>query len=103
MVLNSVSVEHLHRKGDKTALFSDLTDFPLIRERKGEIQAALLEIQEHRREVRLIMRNPSLDYVTVSGQEVRNLCMKATSSLIELTSVLSFIPFSHPKVVLFET
>ncbi|XP_031426428.1 DNA mismatch repair protein Msh3 [Clupea harengus] len=61
--------ENAAKKGDKTALFSDLTDFPLIRERKGEIQAALLEIQEHRREVRLIMRNPSLDYVTVSGQE----------------------------------
>ncbi|XP_076126474.1 DNA mismatch repair protein Msh3 [Alosa pseudoharengus] len=64
-VLNEVAA----KKGDKTELFADLTDFPLIRERKAEIQSALQEILEHRREVRLILSSPSLDYVTVSGQE----------------------------------
>ncbi|KAJ8380672.1 hypothetical protein SKAU_G00014500 [Synaphobranchus kaupii] len=65
----SVLNEKAAKTGDKTQLFSDLTDFPLIRERKEEIQAVLSDIQEHRREVRLALRNPSLDYITVSGQE----------------------------------
>ncbi|KAG9354370.1 hypothetical protein JZ751_001077, partial [Albula glossodonta] len=52
-----------------TQLFADLTDFPVIRKRKEEIEALLSDILEHRREVRLVLRNPSLDYVTVSGQE----------------------------------
>lgn len=61
----------LCRAGDKTQLFSDLTGFPVILERKHEIQSVLSEITEHKREVRLVLKNPSLDYVTVSGQEVR--------------------------------
>ncbi|KAI4898341.1 hypothetical protein NFI96_024575, partial [Prochilodus magdalenae] len=61
--------EKAAKTGNKTELFADLTDFPVIRERKDEIQAVLSDITEHRRELRLILRNPSLDYVTVSGQE----------------------------------
>ncbi|KAL4623212.1 DNA mismatch repair protein Msh3 [Arapaima gigas] len=61
--------EKAAKAGDKTQLFSDLRDFPIIRERKNEIEAVLSQILEHRREVRLILKNPSLDYITVSGQE----------------------------------
>lgn len=83
LIFNILScLNYLHRKGDKTELFADLTDFPVIRERKEEIQSVLQEILEHRREVRHILKNPSLDYVTVSGQEVRRGCMRAASSLV---------------------
>ncbi|XP_066511228.1 DNA mismatch repair protein Msh3 isoform X2 [Hoplias malabaricus] len=61
--------EKAAKTGNKTELFVDLTDFPIIRERKDEIQAVLSEIMEHRRELCLILRKPSLDYTTVSGQE----------------------------------
>ncbi|MBN3308527.1 MSH3 protein, partial [Amia calva] len=61
--------EKAAKTGDKTQLFADLTDFPVIRKRKEEIQNVLSEILEHRKEVRLILKNPAFDYVTVSGQE----------------------------------
>ncbi|GAA6107809.1 DNA mismatch repair protein Msh3 isoform X1, partial [Tachysurus ichikawai] len=61
--------EKAAKAGNKTELFEDLTDFPAIKERKDEIQAVLSEIIEHRRELRIVLRNPSLDYTTVSGQE----------------------------------
>ncbi|XP_030647649.1 DNA mismatch repair protein Msh3 [Chanos chanos] len=61
--------EKAAKAGNKTELFSELTDFPVIRERKEEIQVVLSEIMEHRREIRLVLRSPALDYVTVSGQE----------------------------------
>lgn len=51
-------------------MFVDLTDFPVIQNRKEEIQSVLSDIMEHRREVRLVLKNPSLDYTTVSGQQV---------------------------------
>uniref|UniRef100_A0AAY4C5S6 DNA mismatch repair protein MSH3 n=1 Tax=Denticeps clupeoides TaxID=299321 RepID=A0AAY4C5S6_9TELE len=61
--------ESAAKKGSKTELFTDLSDFPAIQERKDEMQAVLAEILSHRTEIRQTLRNPSLDYVTVSGQE----------------------------------
>ncbi|XP_076854159.1 DNA mismatch repair protein Msh3 isoform X2 [Brachyhypopomus gauderio] len=61
--------ENAAKKGDKTELFADLTDFPVIRERKAEIRAVLSDIMEHRREIRLVLRNQNFDFTTVSGQE----------------------------------
>lgn len=61
---------HFFRIGDKTELFKDLTDFPLIKKRKDEIQEVTDKIQMHLQEIRKILKNPSLQYVTVSGQEV---------------------------------
>lgn len=58
------------RTGDKTELFNDLTDFPLIKKRKDEIQEVTDKIQIHLQEIRKILKNPSIQYVTVSGQEV---------------------------------
>nr|XP_023679827.1 DNA mismatch repair protein Msh3 isoform X1 [Paramormyrops kingsleyae] len=81
--------EKAAKAGDKTQLFSDLTGFPVILERKQEIQSVLSEILEHKREVRLVLKNPSLDYVTVSGQEF----------LIEVkNSVVSAVPQDWVKV-----
>ncbi|XP_048449741.1 DNA mismatch repair protein Msh3 [Rhincodon typus] len=75
--------------GDKTQLFTDLTDFPVIQQRKLEIQEVLSRLQGHRREIRLILKKPSLDYVTVSGQEF----------LIEVkSSLLSIIPADWTQI-----
>ncbi|XP_038559330.1 DNA mismatch repair protein Msh3 isoform X1 [Micropterus salmoides] len=61
--------EKAAKSGNKTELFSDLSGFPVLRERREQIQTVLNEIQEHREEIRLILKAPALDYVTVSGQE----------------------------------
>jgi DNA mismatch repair protein MSH3 len=58
------------RIGNKTELFKDLSEFPLIRKRKDEIQEVTEKIQIHLQEIRKILKNPSAQYVTVSGQEV---------------------------------
>lgn len=58
------------RIGDKTELFNDLSNFPIIKERKDEIQEVTVKIQTHLQEIRKILKNPSAQYVTVSGQEV---------------------------------
>lgn len=57
------------RSGNKTELFSDLSEFPLLQKRKEQIQAVLNEIEDHINEVRMMLCNPSLCYKTVSGQE----------------------------------
>uniref|UniRef100_A0A8C6TEU2 DNA mismatch repair protein MSH3 n=1 Tax=Neogobius melanostomus TaxID=47308 RepID=A0A8C6TEU2_9GOBI len=61
--------ENAARLGNKTELFSDLSDFPLLQKRKEQIQEVLNEIQDHIHEVRVVLKNPSLCYKTVSGQE----------------------------------
>lgn len=58
------------RSGDKTELFSDLSGFPVLVERREQIQTVIHEIHNHRKEIRLILRTPALDYTSVSGQEV---------------------------------
>ncbi|KAM3611235.1 uncharacterized protein V6R79_015340 [Siganus canaliculatus] len=55
--------------GNKTELFSDLSDFPVLQERQQQIQAVINQIYDHRKEVRLTLKVPALDYTTVSGQE----------------------------------
>ncbi|XP_058512170.1 DNA mismatch repair protein Msh3 [Ochotona princeps] len=61
--------EHAAKIGDKTELFNDLSDFPLIKKRKDEIQEVTEKIQIHLQDIRKILKNPSAQYVTVSGQE----------------------------------
>uniref|UniRef100_G1NWJ2 DNA mismatch repair protein n=1 Tax=Myotis lucifugus TaxID=59463 RepID=G1NWJ2_MYOLU len=61
--------EQAAKIGDKTELFKDLSDFPLIKKRKDEIQGVTDKIQIHLQEIRKILKNPSAQYVTVSGQE----------------------------------
>lgn len=73
-LINMLQYTYLHfsyfRVGDKTELFKDLSDFPLIKKRKDEIQEVTQSIQMHLQELRKILKLPSLQYVTVSGQEV---------------------------------
>uniref|UniRef100_A0A672MMP6 DNA mismatch repair protein MSH3 n=1 Tax=Sinocyclocheilus grahami TaxID=75366 RepID=A0A672MMP6_SINGR len=81
--------EKAAKTGNKTEMFVVLTDFPVIRNRKEEIQSVLSDIMEHRREVRLMLKNPSLDYTTVSGQQF----------LIEVkNSLSSIVPADWVKV-----
>ncbi|XP_041792775.1 DNA mismatch repair protein Msh3 isoform X2 [Chelmon rostratus] len=61
--------EKAAKSGNKTELFSDLSGFPVLQERREQIQTVISEIQDHRKEIRLMLRAPSLDYTAVSGQE----------------------------------
>lgn len=81
--------EQAAKVGDKTELFKDLSDFPLIKKRKDEIQEVTQNIQMHLQELRKILNRPSLQYVTVSGQEF----------MIEIkNSAVSCIPADWVKV-----
>eukprot|EP00064_Thunnus_orientalis_P015416 superscaffoldBa00002855_g15468 len=61
--------EKAAKSGNKTELFSDLSGFPVLQERREQIQSVLNEIQDHRKDIRLVLKAPALDYTTVSGQE----------------------------------
>ncbi|XP_044930321.1 LOW QUALITY PROTEIN: DNA mismatch repair protein Msh3 [Mustela putorius furo] len=81
--------EQAAKTGNKTELFKDLTEFPLIKKRKDEIQEVTDKIQIHLQEIRKILKNSSIQYVTVSGQEF----------MIEIkNSAVSCIPADWVKV-----
>nr|XP_040129298.1 DNA mismatch repair protein Msh3 [Ictidomys tridecemlineatus] len=81
--------EQAAKIGNKTELFKDLSNFPLIKQRKDEIQEVTDKIQIHLQEIRKILKNPSAQYVTVSGQEF----------MIEIkNSAISCIPADWVKV-----
>uniref|UniRef100_A0A8C9B4R7 DNA mismatch repair protein MSH3 n=1 Tax=Phocoena sinus TaxID=42100 RepID=A0A8C9B4R7_PHOSS len=81
--------EQAAKIGDKTELFKDLSHFPLIKKSKDEIQEVTDKIQTHLQEIRKILKNPSAQYVTVSGQEF----------MIEVkNSAVSCIPTDWVKV-----
>lgn len=70
-----------HRDKEKTNLFSDESLFPTVQTRKQEIKDIEKEMLDHRRTVRLILKQPALDFTTVLGTEVsvNNLAIKDTS------------------------
>uniref|UniRef100_A0A3B5LWX3 DNA mismatch repair protein MSH3 n=1 Tax=Xiphophorus couchianus TaxID=32473 RepID=A0A3B5LWX3_9TELE len=74
--------EKAAKSGNKTELFSDLSGFPMLQERMSQIQSVLAEIQAHRKEVRLVLKAPALDYVTVSGQEFLIEVKNSLSSIV---------------------
>uniref|UniRef100_A0A671U6L8 DNA mismatch repair protein MSH3 n=1 Tax=Sparus aurata TaxID=8175 RepID=A0A671U6L8_SPAAU len=61
--------EKAAKSGNKTELFSDLSGFPVLQERREQIQSVLNEIMNHRKEIRLTLKAPALDYTSVSGLE----------------------------------
>uniref|UniRef100_A0A672ZEP6 DNA mismatch repair protein MSH3 n=1 Tax=Sphaeramia orbicularis TaxID=375764 RepID=A0A672ZEP6_9TELE len=61
--------EKAAKSGNKSELFSDLSGFPALQERTEQIQTVLSAIRDHRKEIRLTLKAPALDYTTVSGQE----------------------------------
>ncbi|MBN3317605.1 MSH3 protein, partial [Atractosteus spatula] len=96
--------EKAAKTGDKTQLFTDLTDFPVIKRRKEEIQGVISEILEHRKDIRLILKNPCLDYVTVSGQEflieVKNaMVSRVPSDWVKISSTKAVGRFHSPFIV----
>ncbi|TKS78308.1 DNA mismatch repair protein [Collichthys lucidus] len=54
--------EKAAKSGNKTELFSDLSGFPVLRERREQIHAVVNEIQEHRKEIRQTLKAPAFDY-----------------------------------------
>ncbi|KAG9488041.1 hypothetical protein GDO78_007702, partial [Eleutherodactylus coqui] len=96
--------EEAAKAGNKTDLFKDLTDFPKILERKTEIQEVISQIQGHLKEIRLILRNPSCSYATVSGQEflieVKNpLLSSVPSDWVTISSTKAVSRFHSPFIV----
>nr|XP_057926954.1 DNA mismatch repair protein Msh3 isoform X2 [Doryrhamphus excisus] len=68
--------------GDKTELFSDLSGFPVLQERRDQIQRVLEEIQHHRKDIRLILKAPAMDYTSVSGLEFLIEVKNSKSSIV---------------------
>ncbi|TSM85999.1 DNA mismatch repair protein Msh3 [Bagarius yarrelli] len=90
--------EKAAKTGNKTELFEDLTDFPLVKERKDEIEAVRLEVMKHRQELRIVLRNPSLDYATVSGQEGVCVCAVCRPEVLELEGHVVIREGRHPVI-----
>ena len=61
------------REGNKTSLFCDTSTYPGVVRCESDITKVLGQIHDHRKEIRRILRKPTLEYVTVSGLEV---CIK---------------------------
>ena len=57
------------KSGDKTQIFCDETQFPELVAVKENINATLTGIHNHRRDIRLQLKMPALDYTTVLGVE----------------------------------
>ncbi|XP_068522312.1 DNA mismatch repair protein Msh3 isoform X1 [Anas acuta] len=96
--------EEAAKTGDKTQLFKDLTDFPVISKKKEEILEVLSKIQSHLPEIRKQIRNPSAEYVTVSGQEflieVKNSHMSCVpSSWVMVSSTKAVSRFHSPFII----
>ncbi|KAG8598457.1 hypothetical protein GDO81_002618 [Engystomops pustulosus] len=96
--------EEAAKTGNKTDLFKDLTDFPKIKERKAEIQEVISQIQGHLQEIRHILKNPSLSYTTVSGQEflieVKNALLSCVpSNWVSISSTKAVSRFHSPFIV----
>ncbi|XP_064358203.1 DNA mismatch repair protein Msh3-like [Dromaius novaehollandiae] len=96
--------EEAAKSGDKTQLFKDLTDFPVIRKKKEEILDVLSKIQLHLLEIRKQIKNPSAEYVTVSGQEfmieVKNsLISSVPSTWVMVSSTKAVSRFHSPFII----
>uniref|UniRef100_A0A6Q2YWB6 DNA mismatch repair protein MSH3 n=1 Tax=Esox lucius TaxID=8010 RepID=A0A6Q2YWB6_ESOLU len=96
--------EKAAKSGDKMELFYDLSVFPVLQERREEIQSVLAEIQDHLREVQITLRTPTVNYVTVSGQEflveVKN-SMKSVvpSDWVQISSTKAVSRYQSPYLV----
>ncbi|XP_073480536.1 DNA mismatch repair protein Msh3 [Aquarana catesbeiana] len=96
--------EEAAKAGNKTELFKDLTDFPLVSERKAEIKEVISQIHQHLTDVRKILKNPSISYTSVSGQEflieVKNsLVSKVPSNWVTVSSTKAVSRFHSPFIV----
>ncbi|XP_061527988.1 DNA mismatch repair protein Msh3 isoform X1 [Phycodurus eques] len=91
----SVLNEKAAKCGNKTELFSDLSGFPVLLERREQIQKVLQEIQDHCKHVRIVLKAPALNYTTVSGQEFLIEVKNSQSSIVPI----DWVKISSTKVV----
>ncbi|XP_015283595.1 PREDICTED: DNA mismatch repair protein Msh3 [Gekko japonicus] len=96
--------EEAAKTGDKTQLFKDLKNFPIIKKRKDEIEAVLCQMQLHLQDIRRKLNGLSVDYVTVSGQEfqieVKNSLISCIpSDWIKVSSTKTVSRFHTPFIV----
>ncbi|XP_077203599.1 DNA mismatch repair protein Msh3 isoform X3 [Paroedura picta] len=96
--------EEAAKTGDKTQLFRDLKNFPIIKKRKDEIEAVLYQMQLHLQDIRKKLNGLSVNYVTVSGQEfqieVKNsLVSSIPPDWIKVSSTKSVSRFHTPFIV----
>uniref|UniRef100_A0A8C5LJB4 DNA mismatch repair protein MSH3 n=1 Tax=Leptobrachium leishanense TaxID=445787 RepID=A0A8C5LJB4_9ANUR len=96
--------EDAAKKGNKMELFKDLTDFPVLKQRKLEIEQVISQIHGHLSEIRKTLRNPSVCYTLVFGQEflieVKNSVLSSVpSDWIKISSTKSVGRFHSPFIV----
>uniref|UniRef100_A0A5F8GWW3 DNA mismatch repair protein MSH3 n=1 Tax=Monodelphis domestica TaxID=13616 RepID=A0A5F8GWW3_MONDO len=96
--------EQAAKIGDKTELFKDLSDFPSISTRKEEIQMVTAKVNLHLQEIRRLLKNPSVHYKTVLGQEflieVKNsLTSSIPSDWVKIGSTKAVSRFHSPFIV----
>ncbi|XP_038077644.1 DNA mismatch repair protein Msh3-like [Patiria miniata] len=96
--------EKAAKDGNKTELFCDTSPFPGVERCQRSISEVLQKIQDHRREVRKVLRKPTLEYVTVSGMEflieVRNILIKEVpSNWVKISSTKQVTRFHSPFLV----
>ena len=58
------------RDNDKANLFTDDDRYSQVAQVKGEISSVVQELKDYRKDIRLALRQPSLDYTTVLQAEV---------------------------------
>uniref|UniRef100_A0A8C8A1C2 MutS homolog 3 (E. coli) n=1 Tax=Oryzias sinensis TaxID=183150 RepID=A0A8C8A1C2_9TELE len=103
-VSSSCHTETICRSGNKTELFSDLSGFPVLQERTKQIHFVLSEIQEHLKDIRMVLKAPTLNYITVSGQEflieVKNsLSSTVPSDWVKISSTKAVGRYHSPLLV----
>ncbi|XP_068104082.1 DNA mismatch repair protein Msh3 [Hyperolius riggenbachi] len=96
--------EEAAKAGNKTELFKDLTDFPKISQRKAEIQDVISVLKSHLIDIRKILKDPSITYNTVSGQEflieVKNaLVSSVPCDWVTISSTKAVSRFHSPFIV----
>ena len=89
-----------YRENDKTKMFTDESQFSPILECKSKISRVIQEINDHRRDVRLTVRQPSLEYTTVQGTEVDVIKRKyiwASGFLCIIYDLMSTLCYCRPR------
>ncbi|KAL8616653.1 hypothetical protein ACOMHN_031635 [Nucella lapillus] len=61
--------EKAARENDKANLFTDDSRYSQVAQVKDDISSVVQELKDYRREIRVVLRQPSVDYVTVSQTE----------------------------------
>ncbi|XP_013390152.1 DNA mismatch repair protein Msh3-like [Lingula anatina] len=101
--LSNAINEKAAKEGDKCNLITDESQFPDVVRIKAEIAQVTTSIHNHRRDVRLTLKAPALDYVTVSGQEflieVKNSNLKLVPSDWKKISITKAVSRFHSPFI----